>query len=214
MADDEELIGDSIFGGAPYYQQTSGGPRARYLVLLGGDSIYSYASHGTYPATLHVRRVHTTWPEDSASQTLAIAGPLWVGMTGRDEIHLSGTYTWTSMPFEGVPPYDTYRWYYQQGGSSEYLDGTDRVYQRYVSAKGAPYVFRLRTTVQDAIPTTAVDTLWVDVVRGGNAPASLGLLDANGTCRALPADRLARQAAHSVIARSGRWPQLCEPAAP
>lgn len=177
-----------------------------------------YATGGTYAATLRVRRVRSTAPVDSTTQSLAIiGGPLWVRISGYDAITTKGTYTWTSEPHDGVPHYDTYRWYYQQGGSSEYLDGTDRTYQRYISAKWPPYTFRLRNTVQDAIPAVAVDTLWVDVIPGGGgyAPMGLvGLVDATGACQALPADRQARQAAHAAIARSGRWPEPCLVRAP
>jgi hypothetical protein len=139
---------------------------------------------------------------------LVIAGPLDVAISGPDWITTSGNYTWTSLPLDGVPPYDTYRWYYQQGGSAEYLDGSRATYKRYVSAQGEPFVFRLRHTVQDAVPTQAVDTLWVDVVPGGGY-AAVGLLDAAGICRPLPAQRRARQAAHAAVARSGRWPVPC-----
>ena len=170
---------------------------------------HAYAAAGSYPATLWVRRAGTTAPVDSTTQTLSIAGPLWVHLDGYDHIATSGTYAWTSQPHEGAPPYYPFAWYYQEEGSGETLVYNGATYRRYVTVRWPPYAFRLRTTVQDAIPTSAEDTLWVDVAPEGDGFAGLGLLDATGGCRLLPADPRARQAAHAAIARTGRWPVPC-----
>ena len=175
---------------------------------------HAYAGAGSYPATLWVRRAGTTAPVDSTRQTLSIVGPLWVHLNGYDHIATSGTYTWTSQPHEGAPPYRPYAWYYQEDGAEEALVGTASTYRRYVSVKSSPYAFRLRNTVQDAIPTAAEDTLWVDVASDGDGYAGLGLMDATGACRRLPAVVAARQAAHAAIARTGRWPVPCLVARP
>lgn len=170
-----------------------------------------YGATGSYAVTLRVRRAGSTEPVDSASQTVVIATtpPLYVSIVGPDWITTSGTYTWNSVPHDGVPPYTNYRWYYQQGGSPEDLVGTRNRYSRYISVQGDPYVFRRRNRVQDALPSEADDTLWVDVVPGGGSYASIGLLDAANVCRALPLTARARRAAHAAVVKRGRWPVPC-----
>ena len=76
--------------------------------------------------------------------------------------------------------------------------------------KSPPYVFRLRNRVQDALLESAEDTLWVDVASQEDGFTTLGLIDATGECRNLPADRRARQAAHAAIWRTGQWPRPCQ----
>lgn len=169
---------------------------------------HAYSEAGTYHARLRVRRLGSTAPVDSTDQTITVTGPLWVRITGPDAIEATDTYTWTSVPHDGAPPYGTYRWYYQQEGSSEEQVGTSRTYSRYVAARSA-YTFRLRNTVQDTVPAQAEDTLWVEVIPGEDGYSAIGALDASNTCRPLPTVQRARQHALAAIARRGRWPIPC-----
>ena len=174
---------------------------------------HAYGASGSYSVTLRVRRAGSTAPVDSTTDAITISAPLWVRLLGYDYITASGTYTWTSVPHDGVPPYGSYRWYYQEEGSSEDSVGAKPTYRRYVPATKV-YSFRLRTTVRDAVPTTAEDTLWVDVVPRGGRYADVGLVDAAGACELLPSEVRARQAAPSAMARTGRWPVPCLARAP
>jgi hypothetical protein len=131
-----------------------------------------------------------------------------VVVDGPDMITASGEYQWHALASGGQPPYH-YQWYYRRGTTEQSVGGDSPWYSRTVSVEKRPYVFRLRNVVHDVAMATDQAVFWVDVVSGGNARQSLGVLDSRSACTTLPSARAQRQSAYSAILASGRWPTLC-----
>jgi PKD domain len=129
---------------------------------------HAYASPGQYGATLQVR-LQGTYAEDDTTTTLVIAAPLTAVIRGVNEIHTSGTYTWSAMVSGGASPFH-YQWYYRQPPQSEHSVGTDSYrYSQYVNAS-SPYYFILRVVVTDASQQSAQATCTVEVGLYGPQP--------------------------------------------
>jgi hypothetical protein len=201
----------SVFGGSylvERYWDFGDGSNSGWST--GVDTIsHVYAAAGTYDVRLDVRQLSIPAPVISTSQSLEVVA-LAAGIIGPDIIWTTGSYTWNSSVAGGVSPYQ-YAWYYKKGGSESAV-GTGTSYTRTVSTAGAPYVFRLRLVVQDAQSSSANVIFWVDVPGSGAgafAASSLGTVEPNGQCRALPQSRSGRSARYEAIVKSGRWPELC-----
>lgn len=197
----------SAYGAVEYSWSFGDGTAATAWSADSGVVRHAYASGGTYPAQLNVRRQTSTAPVATSSQSVPIAA-LDVAIVGPDAISSTGTYQWDAVVTGGQRPL-AYRWYYKQGVGAEQLVDSDSSYSRFVVVGGSFYSFRLRVVATDARLDSAVTFEIVEVWSGGGSFALIGALDPAGECSPLPTSRPERQRALAAIIASGRWPVPC-----